>query len=273
VVVPLGAHADADTCRRIGIVPQAKQSVVRSDARWVGEDGWYAPHDYWLSLCGLYDLYAFCLERLGPLHGKSVLDCGCGQGHTSVMLAKHGARVTAFDTSEPDLATARMLAQANAIAIDHRSMPFERLDLPDASFDLAFGACVLHHVDIDAACGELARVLKPGGRALFIENSARNALLMFARRYLVGSFGIPRYGDDHEHPLTLAELHAMRKVFRGGIVVHNPDFLLFRLGDFYILRRRSQLLSTVLRGADRVCGALPLIRKYGYFQVIEFTKP
>ena len=85
--------------------------------------------------------------------------------------------------------------------VEHKEMVFEKLDYPDAGFDLAFGACVLHHVDIPQAMRELSRVMKPGARAVFVENSARNPLLMFARRRMVGSMGIPRYGDDDEHPL------------------------------------------------------------------------
>ncbi len=43
----------------------------------------------------------------------------------------------------------------------------ERLDLPDAAFDAAVCAEVLEHLDDDdAAVGELARVLRPGGLLL-----------------------------------------------------------------------------------------------------------
>lgn len=248
------------------------QAIGPEDKRWVGKDGHYHPHDYWLSLCGLYELYAFALDRLGDVRGRALLDCGCGQGHTSVMLAKRGARVIAFDTSEQDLATARSLALANGVGIEHRSMPFEHLDLPDASFDVAFGACVLHHVDIPAACRELGRVLKPGARAVFIENSARNPVLMFARRFIVGSFGVPRYGDDHEHPLTARDLDAMRSSFPGTFAVYYPDFLFFRLADFYIFQKRVGFLTSLTATLDRAFGKLPWIREFGYFKVIELTR-
>lgn len=253
-------------------MPDSAQALSRAGPLWVGEDGWYQPHDYWLSLCGLYRFYAFALERLEPLEGRTLLDCGCGKGHTSVMLAKHGASVTAFDTSEADLATARGLAEANGVEVTHRNFPFEQLQLPDAAFDLAFGACVLHHVDVSRAVRELARVLKPDGLAVFIENSAANPLLMFARRYVVGSFGIPRYGDDHEHPLGPHDLDAIRASFPGTMQIHYPDFVFFRLADFYVLCKRVPVLTRLMAAFDRLCGRIPGIRKLGYFLVIELRR-
>ena len=149
---------------------------------------------------------------------------------------------------------------------------FEELDYPDASFDRAFGACVLHHVDIPRAVKELGRVLAPGGSAVFVENSARNPLLMLARRRLVGRLGIPRYGDDHEHPLRRSDFDAMRAAFDGSVTVHYPDFVAFRLLDFYVLRRRVPLLSRLLRGADRLCQRIPWVREFSYFLVVQFDR-
>ncbi|MBU0602742.1 MAG: class I SAM-dependent methyltransferase [Gammaproteobacteria bacterium] len=239
---------------------------------WVGEDGWYQPHDYWLSLCGLYGLYAFSLDKLGDVRGKRLLDCGCGKGHTSVMLAKRGARVEAFDASGPDLAIAGRLAASNGVTVEHKEMVFEKLDYPDARFDLAFGACVLHHVDIPQAMRELSRVMKPGARAVFVENSARNPLLMFARRKMVGSMGIPRYGDDDEHPLRQGDFDAMTRNFDGKVTIHHPEFVFFRLIDFYILRRRAAPLSWLLRKLDALCQKIPVVREYGYFLIVQFDR-
>jgi SAM-dependent methyltransferase len=246
------------------------ETMSANNPDWVGEDGWYKPHDYWLSLCGLYGLYAFSIERLGNLRGKRLLDCGCGKGHTSVMLAKRGAQVDAFDASGADLVIAARLAAANGVSVEHRAMVFEKLEYPDASFDLAFGACVLHHVDIPQAMRELSRVMKPGARAIFVENSARNPLLMLARRKLVGSMGIPRYGDDEEHPLRAEDFEAMRSHFNGQVTVHHPEFVFFRLIDFYILQRRVAPLSWLLRKLDALGQKIPVVREYGYFLIVQF---
>jgi ubiquinone/menaquinone biosynthesis C-methylase UbiE len=250
-------------------LPTARSAA---DPDWVSDEGWYAPHDYWLSLCGLYEHYRFGLQRLGALQGRQLLDCGCGQGHTSVMLAKRGAQVSAFDIAQDDLATAAVLAQANGVPLNLHTLVFEDLAFADASFDLAFGACVLHHVQIPQAMAELQRVLKPGGRAVFIENSARNPLLMWARKRLVGRLGIPRYGDDLEHPLRASDFQAMRENFKGTVQVHYPSFVLFRLIDFYILRKRLPAATWLLRAADALCQRIPLVREYGYFLVVQLDR-
>lgn len=243
-----------------------------ADPDWVGNDGWYQPHDYWLTLCGLYGQYDHAVGLLNGMQGKRLLDCGCGKGHTSVMLAKRGATVDAFDISEPDLAIAARLARANGVEVKLSTLVFEELSYPDATFDLAFGACVLHHVDIPRAMTELQRVLKPGGRAVFVENSARNPLLMWARNFVVGRMGIPRYGDDHEHPLRESDFEKMRRHFDGEVQIHHPEFVFFRLVDFYLLRRRVPSLSWLLRAADGLCQRLPWVRGFGYFLVVQFDR-
>ena len=79
-----------------------------------------------------------------------------------------------------------------------------------------FGTFVLLLVDLPKASRQLARVLKPGGKAVFIENSALNPLLMAARSKVCGRFGVPQYSDDHEHPLTRRDIATLQSVFPDG---------------------------------------------------------
>lgn len=243
-----------------------------ADPQTVGEDGSYAPYEYWMSLWGLDNLYAYALRLLGDLKGKALLDCGCGPGHTSVMLAKRGADVTAFDTAVDQLATAEGLARANGVSVTFLCQPFENLTLPAEGFDLLFGAFVLHHVDLPKACEQIRRVLKPGGRAVFIENSALNPLLMLGRSRVCGRFGVAKYSDDHEHPLTRRDLSTLREAFPKACTIHYPEFLFMRLLDFYIFKKRWGWMTWALRSLDQIAGTIPFVRKYGYLQVVELRK-
>ena len=218
---------------------------------FVREDGWYAPYDYWLTLWGLYELYAYALALLGDVKDKVLLDCGCGPGHTSVMLAKRGAIVTAFDTADGQLDTARRLAKANGVNVTFLCKPFEELDFPDESFDVVFGTFVLHHVDLPKASRQLARVLKPGGKAVF---------------------GVPQYSDDHEHPLTRRDIATLQSVFPGACTIHFPSFLFFRLLDFYVFKKRWSWMTALLRHCDQLAGSIPIMRRYGYLQIVELDK-
>ena len=47
--------------------------------------------------------YRVCLELLGNIKGKKVIDLGCGDGALSGLLAKKGAEVTGVDTNEVGL--------------------------------------------------------------------------------------------------------------------------------------------------------------------------
>lgn len=240
---------------------------------FVDRDGRYKPYEYWLSTCGLHHFYDYALDLMGDLDGKHIMDCGCGIGNTAIMFTRRGATVQGFDVDDEVLAKARTIAAANDVSVDYTKQWFETIDYPDHSFDLAFGSCVIHHVEIDKAAQQLGRVLKPGGKAVFIENSNRNPFLMLARSKVVGRLGVPKYGDDEEeHPLRDDEIELLRKHFPGKVIVHFPGLVLFRLLDFYIFRRRSKLLTSMMRGLDSAVGSIHWLRRYSYFQILEFQR-
>jgi SAM-dependent methyltransferase len=188
------------------------------------------------------------------------------------MLAKRGAVVTAFDTAAGQLDTGRHLASTNGVNVKFLCQPFEELEFPNESFDVVFGTFVLHHVDLPKAIGQLQRVLRPGGKAVFIENSALNPLLMAARSKVCGRFGVPQYSDDHEHPLTRGDISTIRNAFPDTCVIHYPSFLFFRLLDFYVFKKRWSWMTTLLERCDRAAGAIPSVRRYGYLQIVELRK-
>ena len=101
--------------------------------------------------------------RLEP--GHRVVDLGCGTGDLCRVLGKAGLRAVGVDMA------AGMLAKA------HTSAPLVRADalqlpLADASVDGAISGFALRNVvDIAACFREAARVIRPGGRAVFLEVS------------------------------------------------------------------------------------------------------
>jgi SAM-dependent methyltransferase len=147
---------------------------------------------------------------LGDVAGLRVLDYGCGHGMAAVVLARRGARVTAFDLSPGYLAEAVDRACANGVAVEFIQADGERLPFADGSFDRVWGNAVLHHLDLATAGRELRRVLKPGGVAVFCEPWGGNPLLNLARRRLPYPHKERTAG---ERPLRAEDLDRLRAEF------------------------------------------------------------
>lgn len=97
-----------------------------------------------------------------------ILEVGCGEGELAERMSRElGAAVLAIDQSN------RMVEIAAARGVDARVGDVQALGFEDASFDSAVAAWMLFHVaDLDGALGELARVLRPGGRLVAATNGA-----------------------------------------------------------------------------------------------------
>ena len=110
------------------------------------------------------------IQQLAPsLAGLRVLDIGVGDGQSSVLLARQGAQVTGTEVSSEALDRARRVAARYQVPIDFRQMAGESLEFPDETFDAVLCISAYHHMDQELAAREIARVLRPGGRAVFVE--------------------------------------------------------------------------------------------------------
>ena len=98
---------------------------------------------------------------------RHIVDIGAGEGQVARHLADGGARVTGVDPIRAQVAVARQRGGTPRYA----QAPAEDLPFPAATFDGAVACLVFEHIDdVDAALGEVARVLRPGGRFLFLLN-------------------------------------------------------------------------------------------------------
>lgn len=109
-------------------------------------------------------------DLLGDLHGRVVLDLGCGQGVLSREMARRGAVVTGIDLSAGMLANARRDEDARPLGIDYRQGDAQNLaGVADAAFTGIVCVMALMDIpDLQATLGSAARVLRPGSWLVFV---------------------------------------------------------------------------------------------------------
>ena len=111
------------------------------------------------------------IGALGDVDGKDVVELGCGTAYFGAWLVKRGARVTGVDVTPAQLETARRMQGEFNLHFPLIEASAEDVPLPDASFDLAiseYGASIW--ADPYAWIPEAARLLRPGGRLIFLVN-------------------------------------------------------------------------------------------------------
>lgn len=111
------------------------------------------------------------------LAGADVLELGCGTGYVSAWAARAGARPVGLDNSARQLATARRLQQEFGLDFPLVHADAERVPLADACFDLViseYGASIW--CDPYRWVPQAARLLRPGGRLVFLRNSTLHVL-------------------------------------------------------------------------------------------------
>lgn len=126
---------------------------------------------------GLFRIPEATLGLLGDVRGLAVAELGCGTAYLSAWLARAGARPVAVDLSRHQLATA-------ARCQDEQDLRFPLVEADGADVPLRSGAFDVVVSEYGAApwcepsawVAEAARLLRPGGRLIFLTNSVLAAL-------------------------------------------------------------------------------------------------
>ncbi len=132
---------------------------------------WWDPQGELKSLHDINPLRLGWIQRFAPLHGRDVLDVGCGGGILTHAMAAAGARALGVDLASKSLKIAKLhaLESGGRWEEQYREISVEGLaDECPASFDAVTCMEMLEHVpdpaSVVAAC---ARLVKPGGWVFF----------------------------------------------------------------------------------------------------------
>ena len=180
---------------------------------------WERPAMVW----GLFAVPEAALGVLGDVRGLDVVELACGTAYVSAWLARAGARPVALDLSGEQLATARRLQRSVGPAFPLVQADAERLPLADGCADLVVsehGAAAW--CDPERWLPEAARLLRPGGRLVFLTNSQLSALT------------VPSDGGVAGERLLRGYAEARRVRWPGGGVEFHPSH-----GDWVRLLRAA----------------------------------
>ena len=178
-------------------------------------------------------LVRYAVSALCPRGNETVLDLGAGLGWTTAMFARAGCRCVLVDIYSTVLEAGRCFA-GNGPYFDRLLADMSRLPLRPGGFDAVFANAAIHHTpDLDATLREAARVLKPGG------------WLMFVNEPVVGRWETRRpaeFGADYRKDGICERAYTTgqwRSAFRQGGL--NPDFKILDVGFEEKIRRREDM--------------------------------
>ena len=157
------------------------------------------------------------IEQLSPKPGEHVVDIGAGMGAGTVRAAARRAHVTAVEPTPfmRAILKLRCFFQRARKQITVSTGTAEHLPVADESIDALWAVNTMHHwVDAEAGAAEIARVLKPGGRILLVDEDFEDPTHPDFERF----GGRHDHGDD-DHGFTMVDATAMGERFRqAGLV-------------------------------------------------------
>jgi ubiquinone/menaquinone biosynthesis C-methylase UbiE len=202
--------------------------------------------------------------------GKRVLDYCCGNGADGLYIAQHRAQeVVGIDISEVSIQNCRGLAKdLNLSNIRFEVMDAEEMTFLDNYFDIVTEYGALHHLNLDRAYREMARVLKPDGQAICVEALGHNFFINYYRRKTPGL----RTAWEVDHILKKPQIFGAQRYFQEVKILG-----LYYLSTLAAVPFRRTPAFPVILGAletiDAVLLKVPFIKWWAWQIVFVLAKP
>ena len=191
--------------------------------------------------------------------------------------SRQGASAYGIDISEPIAMQARdgfetRRCLRGAVA-DVRDLPFR-----DASFDAVYSMGTIEHFDeTERAVDEIARVLKPGGRAIVGVPNRHDPFLRPLLATVLQAVGLYGYGYEKSYSRRASR----RMLERAGLDVIDETAILFIPGWLRMLdlachawcRPFAAVTGMLVRPFIFIDRHVPAVRRHGYLLATVVTKP
>lgn len=159
-----------------------------------------------------------CVRHLSPVlrPNAAVLDLGCGEGALTGAFASQRLRAYGVDLDVERLESARRRESGRG-PVTFLTANAESLPFASEQFDAIISVSVLQYVDWRRVVDECRRILRPGGRAAFLENLRGHPLARAYRVVRRRAWAYPRYQTPRGH-VDWNDTAAFRAAFPGAQV-------------------------------------------------------
>jgi SAM-dependent methyltransferase len=165
------------------------------------------------------------------------------------------ANLTCINISQRELDAGCQEARDHGFKAQFKLMDAHKLEFSDASFEMVYGVAILHHLEFERALCEIARVLRPGGTAVFVEPLRLNPVAMLVRLMT------PWARTIDERPLGPAELRLVERYFRTSSVYSDLFTVPAGLASRFLCRTPDNSFTRTADRLDRaIASTLPWMR-------------
>ncbi|WP_417888173.1 methyltransferase domain-containing protein [Zunongwangia sp.] len=146
-------------------------------------------------------------ELLKDFNDKDVLEIGSYTWASWFNENTKPKSLSCINISEKELEKGKKHTASKDFHIKHYLMDANDLTFKDESFDIVFGGAILHHLDIKKSLEHIHRVLKPGGKIVFLEPLNMNPLYKIYRNMN------PKERTPDEHALVSKDFEIIKEKF------------------------------------------------------------
>jgi len=196
---------------------------------------------------------------------SDILDYGCGIGSSlKKVLEFKPNKITGIDISEISIQKAKNLIQNLDSNVELLVDNCEKTKFKKDTFNIIYGTGILHHLNIKICLDEINRILKPGGKFLFIEPLGTNPAINFYRKLT------PKSRSKDEHPLNNQDFYLIRNIFT-KVKIKYYGFLTLIFFPVYKSPERS-IIFKFLQKVDQFLFRFNIFRKFAWSVLIIAEK-